>query len=321
MTLRRPRVLLVSHDPAGVGDAPGAHAAKRISSKWCGATGGIPDKLDDFQLIVLNNWDMESIPQARKAALEEFEKAGGGLLWIAGEHNVYVEKKGQPEDALERALPAKLAPPRSPEGTAVVLIIDKSSSMEGRKMELARLAAIGVVENLRPIDSGGRADLRQLVPVGGANLRKADDRAAIKRLIAGITPDGGTQIAPALTEAYQQDSADATRPTSTSCCSPTVFPKRATAMDALQGSGRQPRHHFDGRAGAGRESRVSGEGAPTRRDGKSYFLNEPSGLEQILLRDVKEHTGSTAVEKAAHRESRQAGARCWMASAWRPRRR
>ena len=31
--------------------------------------------------------------------------------------------------------------------------------------------------------------------------------------------------------------------------------------------------------------------------GKSYFLNEPSGLEQILLRDVEEHTGSTAVEK------------------------
>ena len=48
-----------------------------------------------------------------------------------------------------------MAPPRSPEGTAVVLIIDKSSSMEGRKIELARLAAIGVVENLRPIDTVG----------------------------------------------------------------------------------------------------------------------------------------------------------------------
>jgi hypothetical protein len=34
--------------------------------------------------------------------------------------------------------------------------------------------------------------------------------------------------------------------------------------------------------------------------GKSYFLNDPSGLEQILLRDVQEHTGSTSVEKATH---------------------
>jgi uncharacterized protein with von Willebrand factor type A (vWA) domain len=45
---------------------------------------------------------------------------------------MYVENK-KVEDALDRTLPAKLAPPRSPEGTAVVLIIDKSSSMEGKK--------------------------------------------------------------------------------------------------------------------------------------------------------------------------------------------
>ena len=31
--------------------------------------------------------------------------------------------------------------------------------------------------------------------------------------------------------------------------------------------------------------------------GKSYLLNEPTGLEQILLKDVQEHTGTTAVEK------------------------
>jgi Ca-activated chloride channel homolog len=31
--------------------------------------------------------------------------------------------------------------------------------------------------------------------------------------------------------------------------------------------------------------------------GKSYFLNEPAGLEQLLLKDVMEHTGTTAVER------------------------
>jgi hypothetical protein len=35
----------------------------------------------------------------------------------------------------------------------------------------------------------------------------------------------------------------------------------------------------------------------TGAHGKSYFLNEPNGLEQILLKDVKEHTGTTAIEK------------------------
>ena len=118
--------------------------------------------------MVLDNWDLESIPASRKAEIEKYVKQGGGLLVIGGERNMYVEDKEKVEDALDRTLPAKLAPPRSPEGTAVVLIIDKSSSMEGRKIELARLAAIGVVDNLRPIDHGGRADLRQFVPVGGA---------------------------------------------------------------------------------------------------------------------------------------------------------
>src|SRR5262249_37539271 len=155
-------------------------------------------KLDDYQLIIINNWDMESIPTPRKEGLEAFVKKGGGLIWIAGEHNIYVDKKNQPEDALERSLPPKLAPPRSPEGTSVVLIIDKSSCMEGRKIELARLAASGVVDSLRPIDTVGVLifdnSFQWAVPI-----RKAEDRAAIKRLIAGITPDGGTQIAPALT--------------------------------------------------------------------------------------------------------------------------
>ena len=79
----------------------------------------------------------------------------------------------------------------------MVLIIDKSSSMEGRKMDLARVAAIGVVENLRPIDQVGVLifdnSFEWAVPI-----RRAEDKPTIKRLISGIMPDGGTQIAPAL---------------------------------------------------------------------------------------------------------------------------
>ena len=32
--------------------------------------------------------------------------------------------------------------------------------------------------------------------------------------------------------------------------------------------------------------------------GRSYFLTDPSGLEQILIKDVMEHTGTTAIEKS-----------------------
>ena len=294
VTLRSPRVLLVSHDPP----SSEQHILRALQANQFEvqqSTGGVPAKLDDFQLVAINNWDMESIPLQEKTALEEYVKKGGGLIWIAGEHNIYVDKKGKPEDALERTLPAKLAPPRSPEGTAVVLIIDKSSSMEGRKIELARLAAIGVVENLRAIDSVGVLifdnSFQWAVPI-----RKAEDRSGIKKLISGITPDGGTQIAPALTEAYTK-----------------ILPNQAIykhivlLTDGISEEGdsmnltkeAKANHITISTVGLGQDvNRAFLEKVAQNADGKSYFLNDPSGLEQILLRDVEEHTGVTAVEKS-----------------------
>ncbi|MGD0772994.1 MAG: VWA domain-containing protein [Candidatus Solibacter sp.] len=294
VTLRSPRVLLVSHDPAPSEE----HIIRALHANQFEveqAPGGVPPKLDDFQLVVINNWDMESIPASAKTSLEDYVKKGGGLVWISGEHNIYVDKKGRPEDALERSLPAKLAPPRSPEGTAVVLIIDKSSSMEGRKIELARLAAIGVVENLRPIDSVGVLifdnSFQWAVPI-----RKAEDRAFIKKLIAGITPDGGTQIAPALTEAYQRILPQ-----------PAMYKHIVLLTDGISEEGDSmtltkealANHVTISTVGLGQDvNRAFLEKVAANADGKSYFLNDPAGLEQILLRDVEEHTGVTAVEKA-----------------------
>src|SRR2546423_13816364 len=39
------------------------------------------------------------------------------------------------------------------------------------------------------------------------------------------------------------------------------------------------------------------ERVAAKSGGRSYFLNEPQGLEQILLKDVMDYSGSTAVEK------------------------
>lgn len=293
VTLRKPRALLISHDPP----ESEVHLERVLESNQFEidrAADGVPATLDGYQLIIVNNWNAESISADRKAALEDYVKKGGGLAWIAGEHNAYNDKKGQEEDALERTLPAKLAPPRSPEGTAVVLIIDKSSSMEGRKIELARLAAIGVVENLRDIDMVGVLIFDNSFQ-WAVTLRKADDRGSIKRLISGITPDGGTQIAPALTEAYQK-----VLPTNA------VYKHIVLLTDGISEEGDSmtltkeavANHVTISTVGLGQDvNRAFLEKVASSAEGKSYFLNEPEGLEQILLRDVQEHTGVTAVEK------------------------
>jgi len=293
INLRRPRVLLVTLDPPG----SESHLRQTLEAAQfeIQAAREVPASLADFQIVVLNNWDLEGSAPAAKVEIEAFVKQGGGLMVIGGERNVYAEDKGI-EDALDRALPAKLAPPRSPEGTCIVLIMDKSSSMEGKKMELARLAAIGVIENLRPIDLVGVLifdnSFQWAVPI-----RRAEDRPLIKRLVAGITPDGGTQIAPALTEGYRK-----------------ILPINATfkhvvlLTDGISEEGDSislARESASQRVtistvGLGQDvNRAYLEKVATTAKGKPYFLTDPSNLEQILLRDVMEHTGSTAIEKPA----------------------
>jgi uncharacterized membrane protein len=292
VTLRRPKALLVSRDP----QAAEAHLVRTLEANQFDverAPSGLPEAFHDYQLIIINNWDMEAIPPGRKAALEQWVKQGGGLIWIAGERNQYIEKKA-PEDPLERTLPAKLAPPRTPEGTCVVLIVDKSSSMEGKKMELARLAAIGVIDNLRPTDLVGVLifdnSFQWAVPI-----RRAEDRTLIKRLVAGITPDGGTQIAPALTEAYRRI-----------VTIQAVYKHVVLLTDGISEEGdslslareAQQNKVTISTVGLGQDvNRAYLEKVAAFSQGKSYFLSDPAGLEQILLKDVMEHTGSTAVEK------------------------
>ena len=124
---------------------------------------------------------------------------------------------------------------------------------------------------------------------------KAEDRTLIKRLIAGVTPDGGTQIAPALAEAYRK-----------------IKPVTATykhivlQTDGISEEGDSLELAREAAAakvtistvGLGQDvNKAYLEKIAAFSGGKSYFLNDPAGLEQILLRDVMEHTGSTAIEK------------------------
>jgi len=67
----------------------------------------------------------------------------------------------------------------------VVLVVDKSSSMEGKKMQLARQSALGVVENLRAIDSVGVLAFDNSFE-WAAPLQRNETPAETQRMISGI---------------------------------------------------------------------------------------------------------------------------------------
>ncbi|MCC7174507.1 MAG: VWA domain-containing protein [Bryobacterales bacterium] len=294
LTLRRPRLLYVSGDPPGwekhlLGTLRAAAFDIDVSR------GPLPAQFEGFQLVVFDNWDLQALPAGRQLALEEYVKQGGGLLVIGGERNVYWDRKTTEEDPLERALPAKLAPPRSPEDRCVVLVLDKSASMSGRKIEMARASATGVIENMRPTDMLGVLTFDNSFQ-WAADIRRVEDGTALKKLVAGIESDGGTQIWPALAEAYSK-----------------LQPVNATYKHILLLT--------DGISEAGDSMKLAEQAAAERitistvglgRDinqpyleklaalanGRSYMVPDPEGLAQVVLRDVVQHTGWTTVEKS-----------------------
>ncbi len=151
-----------------------------------------------------------------------------------------------------------------------------------------------MVDHLRPADTIGVLifdnSYQWAVP-----MRRAEDKTLIKRLISGITPDGGTQIAPALSEAYRK-----------------IVGSKATYKhivlltdgiseegDSMELAKEALEHEVTiSTVGLGQDvNRTYLEKVAATSGGRSYFLNEPQGLEQILLKDVQDYSGSTAVEK------------------------
>lgn len=290
--LRQAKVLYISEDPPG-SDANLLAAFKHADYDVTRSGTFLPQDISRFQLVVLNNLDLNSVPLASKRQIADYVEKGGGLVLIGGEKQAYKDPKQL--DVLDRILPARMAPPKKPQGMCVALVLDKSSSMEGKKIELARLSAIGVVDHLRPTDTIGVLmfdnSFQWAVP-----MRRAEDKSFIKRLIAGITPDGGTQIAPALAEAYQS----VLRSGATYKHIVLLTDGISEEGDSIDLAKEAGRHETTiSTVGLGQDvNRSYLERVAAASGGKSYFLDDPQGLEQILLKDVIDYSGSSAVEKS-----------------------
>lgn len=296
VSIRTPRAILVSSDSVQQ-NAPLANVARAAGFELDWASGpALLAETDElgYDVVLCSNEDFEAWPDGVKERLAGFVQGGGGFFLIAGERNLYRDREDEVEDALQAMLPATLAPPRTPEGTAVVLVVDKSSSMEGKKMHLARQSALGVVENLRAIDQVGVLAFDNSFE-WAAPLQRNEVPAQTKRLISGIVADGGTQIAPALAEAYRL-----------------IKPKQAVYKHILlltDGISEEGDSIALAREAAQNEVTIStiGLGQDVNRsylervarsaEGQSYFLINISSLEQIVLKDVMEHTGTSVTER------------------------
>jgi len=153
----------------------------------------------DWDSVLLDNYPDHELPPDEYAALAKYVFAGGGLVFIAGDRNSEL-----PEEArtpLDKLLPVRGKPLTPDKPTALVLVLDKSQSMTGPKIEMARAAARDSLVTLRETDRIGvvafNDDFRWIVP-----MRAAINLPRIAELITSINADGGTRIYPPLKSAF-----------------------------------------------------------------------------------------------------------------------
>lgn len=192
--VQQPHALLISSSSSGV--VPRLMNFLASSHFEVSHRESVPANLLDRQLVLLDLNARSTLLQDQQSAIKGFVRQGGVLVAIDGEPD-----SAAGADQIERMLPAKFLQTDAVPN-CFLLVLEKSLSMAGKQMELAKLSALEIVENLRRSDLVGVLAFddvpRWLVPIGPTN-----DRTSIADRIESISAGGGTRLAPALEEALR----------------------------------------------------------------------------------------------------------------------
>ncbi|WP_254512953.1 VWA domain-containing protein [Anatilimnocola floriformis] len=171
-------------------------------------------ELQNYDCVVLGNVARTTGNQAEELVqftdeqvnmlVKNVEQLGAGMVMIGGPDSFGAG--GWQNTELEKALPVDLQVSNSKVAAvgALMLIIDKSGSMAGEKLEMSKGAAIAAAGMLGPHDSigviafdDGHEEVIPLQKLGGNAHR-------IKERIKRLGPGGGTNMESALKRGYEQ---------------------------------------------------------------------------------------------------------------------
>jgi uncharacterized membrane protein len=157
--------------------------------------------LDAFDAVIVSDLSPKALDGARMQALQTYvQERGGGLIFAAGE-NTFGES-GFSGTALEKVLPVEFKSEEKRKDLALVLCLDRSYSMKGRPIALAKAGARAALDLLEEqhyfaviaFDS----QPHEAVPLQYVrSKRRAED------LIDRIQASGQTNIYPALATAWR----------------------------------------------------------------------------------------------------------------------
>lgn len=174
--------------------------------------GSAPAKLEamnKYRCIIMENTSADALPDGFINSISSYIKDyGGGFITIGGKRSFALG--GYKDTPIEDVLPVNMdisQDKKIPE-MAMVMVIDKSGSMAmddsgNSKLEMAKDAASSAIDNLRDTDSAGVISFDDKYG-WNVKIQKAKNKEDIKSGIYGIKEGGGTNIYPAVREAFDK---------------------------------------------------------------------------------------------------------------------
>jgi len=202
----KPRILLIESEPRTSRDLVSALREQDIEAE-VRPPEGMPrtlDELDQFEAIVLSNVPATMLTMHQMDLVRTYlSELGGGLMMLGGEQSFGLG--GYYKTPIEEVLPVRSDFEKEKENPslALCLVIDRSGSMGGQKMELAKDAAKSAVELLSPRDFVSVVAFDHASYVV-APMQSAASKGVINSAISTIEAAGGTNIYPGLVDAHDQ---------------------------------------------------------------------------------------------------------------------
>ena len=204
-TAGQPRVLLIDSDPKQTEHLRFALQQEDIQVD-VRPPQGMPEDLADLQnyeLLALSNVPATSLTQQQMELARTYvQDLGGGFMMLGGDQSFGLG--GYYKTVLEEILPVRSDFEKEKEkpSLAMVLVVDRSGSMAGPKLEMAKEAAKAAAELLGPKDQIGVICFDETF-YWVSQLQSASNKGRIADEISGIQVGGGTSLYPPMEEAYQ----------------------------------------------------------------------------------------------------------------------
>ena len=258
---------------------------------------GAPNDFADLQsydLVIIDNVPATDLSTAQMKLLASYVRDfGGGLIMLGGDKAFGLG--GYFRTPIEDILPVRCDFQKDKDNPSLglLLVLDRSGSMTGPKIEMTKAAAKAAVELLSPQDYIG-VIAYDSEAFWVSELASAADKGAVEDKIAGIQAGGGTNMAPGMEMAYEALSS-----------SPAKIKHVVLMTDGLSVPG--PFYELTTKM-AGDQITVSTVGVGSDADqnllqqvaqwgnGRFYFTDDPQNIPQIFARETMTASKSTLEE-------------------------